>query len=408
MRIGIYLPEISPERGGAFTFVETVVAGLLGSGSRDSVVVFHYGPTGGLASHFAGKQIEFHSLASGSLGRFAKKVWFGEVSSRLQGPLNLIGRVLERSVPYPPGSPLDHAASGRSIDLMWFPTPMFERVDMPYVVTIWDLEHRASPYFPELSARGEWRAREHYFTDALRRATYVITGTDIGRDEIVRFYGVDVERVRILPHPTPTFAIEAANGATPVLKLAVPAPYVFYPAQFWSHKNHIGLLNGLAELARRGVVVHCALVGSDKGNLGYVRQRAAELGIADRVHFLGFVEREDLIALYRNAAALVYTSLCGPENLPPLEAMALGCPVIASDIPGAREQLGDAALLVDTLDPVALADAIQRTLSSPELRADLQHKGKARALRYTQTEVGRDLHALIEEFRRRRDLWEHR
>ncbi len=418
MKIGIYLPEIRPEEGGAFTFVETVVAGLAGparqrplarsitAAAPDSVVVFHYGPSGDLAKHFAGKPIEFHSLASGPLERFAKKVWFGEVSSRLQGSLNLVSRVLSRSLPYPSGSPLDHAARRRGIDLMWFPTPMFERVDIPYVVTIWDLEHRAQPYFPELAAQGEWRAREQYFSEALRRASYVVTGTSVGRDEIIRCYGVDASRIRVLPHPTPSFAIEAARTAKTPLALAVPSPYVFYPAQFWSHKNHVGLLHGLAELRRRGVTVHAALVGSDKGNLGHVQARATELGVADLVHFPGFVSREDLIALYRNAAALVYTSLCGPENLPPLEAMALGCPVIASDIPGAREQLADAALLVDTLDPSALADAIERVLTSPDdIRSQLQEAGRARAARYTQTEFGRDLHAIVEEFRRHRDLW---
>jgi glycosyltransferase involved in cell wall biosynthesis len=280
---------------------------------------------------------------------------------------------------------------------MLFPTPSSEPVDVPYAVTVWDLEHRLHPYFPELGAHGEWQARDRYYADTLRRATYVITGTTVGRDEIVRFYNVDAPRIRILPHPTPSFALAAGDTQ---LSLDVPRPYVFYPAQFWPHKNHIGLLHGIAELARRGTPMHVALVGSDKGNRAFVKQRAEALGIADRVHFLGFVERADLVALYRNAHALVYTSLCGPENLPPLEAMALGCPVINSDIAGAREQLGDAALLVDTLDANALADAIERVP-----RAALIARGRIRAARYTQTEFGKDLVAMLDDFRKRRALW---
>jgi glycosyltransferase involved in cell wall biosynthesis len=396
MKLGIFLPEISPHLGGAYTFVETVVGGLLAAHARDELIVFHYGSAGDLAARFP---VTTHCLAAGPATRVAKKLWFQQVSARLQAPLHRAAGVLGRSMPWVAASPLDRAARDRGIDLMLFPTPMSEPVDVPYVVTVWDLEHRLHPYFPELGAHGEWQARDRYYAEVLRRATYVITGTTVGKDEITRFYTVDADRVRILPHPTPAFALDAADGP---LALDVPRPYVVYPAQFWAHKNHVGLLAALAELARRGVPMHAALVGSDKGNRAHVERRAHELGVADRIHFLGFVERADLVALYRHAHALAYTSLCGPENLPPLEAMALGCPVIASNIAGAREQLGDAALLVDTLDAVALADAIEQV---PALRATLVARGRERAARYTQREFGRDLVAIIDDFRRRRQLW---
>lgn len=403
MKVGVYLPDMSPKSGGAFTFVETVL-GNLSTDANDSIVVFHYGDSTELAAKYAGTKVEFHSLASTRAGRLAKKVFFGHVTARLQMPVFHAANLAGRSAPHVPASPLDRAARRLGIDLVWFPTPLYEQVDVPYVITIWDLEHRLQPYFPELGTHAEFTRREQLFGEALRRAAYVVTGTQVGRDEIVRFYGVEPARIRMLPHPTPSFALEAA-GATPSLSLPVPTPFVLYPAQFWAHKNHVGLLRGLAELARRGVTVDCALVGSDTGNQAYVRQRAADLGIADRVHFLGFVERDDLVALYRNALALVYTSQCGPENLPPLEAMALRCPVIASDIAGAREQLGDAALLVDTLDANAVADAIRQVMTQTPLRDDLVRKGVARAARYTQREFGRDLGAVLDEFRRRHDLW---
>jgi glycosyltransferase involved in cell wall biosynthesis len=393
MKIGIFLPELHPQRGGAFTFVETVVEGLASS-TQDSLVVFHYGNA---IDHFAGKPVTFHSLAKSNAARIAKKT-IAEVTSRLQRPVQLASEVFHTRLPFPPGSPLDAAARAYGIDLMLFPTPEYEQVECPFSITVWDLEHRNHPYFPELSARGEWAARDHYYARALARATFVITGTEVGADEIVRFYGTDRSRVRILPHPTPAFALDAGAAPPP----NVPTPYVFYPAQFWAHKNHVGLVDAIAVLARRGVTMHVAFVGSDKGNRAHVEQRAQEHGIPDRVHFLGFVERAELVALYRHAHALVYASLCGPENLPPLEAMALECPVINADIPGAREQLGDAALLVDALSPEALADAIARI---PAVRDELVAKGRARARRYTQAEFGRDLRAMIDEFRARRNLY---
>lgn len=404
MKIGLFLPDIDPKTGGGFTFVETVL-GRADASAEDSIVVFHYGSSRELQSKVAGHRIEFHSLAQSTLGRIARKAWFGQITSRLQGPLHQVASLLGRRPPYVPASALDRAARPLGIDLMWFPSPMYEQVDVPYIITVWDVEHRVQPYFPELGVHAEWAWREKLFADALRRATYVVTGTSVGKDEIVRFYGVDAERIRLLPHPTPTFALEAASRPAQPLTIPVRSPYVFYPAQFWSHKNHVGVLHGIAELQKRGVTVDCVFVGSDKGNLDHVRERASALGIVDQVHFLGFVDRVELVALYRGACALVYASLCGPENLPPLEAMALGCPVIAADIPGAREQLGNAALLVNALDGAAVADAILRVMNDASARAELQEKGKARAASYTDREFGRDLNRIFDDFRRRRELW---
>jgi glycosyltransferase involved in cell wall biosynthesis len=92
----------------------------------------------------------------------------------------------------------------------------------------------------------------------------------------------------------------------------------------------------------------------------------------------GFVPVEELVALYRGAHALTYTSLFGPENLPPLEAFALGCPAIVAEVPGAREQLGDAALLVPERSPEAVADAVL-ALDDAHRRAQLVEAGRERA-----------------------------
>ena len=162
------------------------------------------------------------------------------------------------------------------------------------------------PWFPELSHRGEWDARESANAWFLRRAAAVITGTRTGADEIVRFYQVQPELVHILPHPTPDFALRAAEaGAADVMaKYHVESPYLIYPAQFWAHKNHVNLLLALRELRNtHGLSVQLVLLGSDKGNRAYCEQIAADLGLGDALRLLGFVPREDLIALYRGRRA---------------------------------------------------------------------------------------------------------
>jgi glycosyltransferase involved in cell wall biosynthesis len=93
------------------------------------------------------------------------------------------------------------------------------------------------------------------------------------------------------------------------------------------------------------------------------------------VRFFGFVPEETLAVLYRLASAFVFPSLYEGFGLPPLEAMASGTPVITSNVSSLPEVVGDAALLIDPLDPSALADAMWRVLEEPALRSELIRRG---------------------------------
>jgi glycosyltransferase involved in cell wall biosynthesis len=145
-------------------------------------------------------------------------------------------------------------------------------------------------------------------------------------------------------------------------------------------------------------------VGSDKGYLDHVRALARDAGVLDRVRFLGFVETDELVALYRGAHALVYLSFFGPENLPPLEAFALGCPVVQSDVPGARDQLGDAALFVAPTDAAAVADAVRRC-ESEDVRAKLVDAGRTRAAGLTADGYVRGVLDFLDDFEPVRSCW---
>lgn len=273
------------------------------------------------------------------------------------------------------------------IDLIWCLAPGAPVRDLPYVTVVWDLQHRLQPYFPEVSVAGEWESRDNFYGRELRQAAVVITGTDEGSREIQSFYGVAADRIRLLPHPTPSFALEAITGESlppPTLPArALGAGYLLYPAQFWPHKNHVGLLLGLRQLIDKGFPVHLVLVGSDKGNLGAVLDAVRRLDLLSVVHVMGFVTRAELVRLYHHAVAMPYVSFFGPENLPPLEAFALGCPVVAARVAGSESQLGSAAILVDPADPADIAAGVERVLVDHQLRDQLVAAGRARAQKFT-------------------------
>ena len=121
--------------------------------------------------------------------------------------------------------------------------------------------------------------------------------------------------------------------------------------------------------------------------------------------FLGFVSQNELVDLYRNALTLTYVSYFGPENLPPLEAFALGCPVIAANVNGAAEQLGDAALFIDPNSPEEIADAIQTMHTDKHLRGELVMRGLTRAQSWTGENFVRGVFSILDDFETIRRSW---
>lgn len=175
------------------------------------------------------------------------------------------------------------------------------------------------------------------------------------------------------PWCSPFFApneVLAAYGLAP--------GFLLYPAQFWPHKNHVNLLHALKILETQyNLSPPLVLTGADKGNLNHVQGVINQLDLLTRVRLLGFIPDADLAALYRTAAMTVFPSFFGTDNLPPLEALHHGRPVVASDISGARDQLGDAVEYFDPTDPDRIAEQIARVLNDTGLRENIIFKGRA-------------------------------
>ncbi len=280
-------------------------------------------------------------------------------------------------------------------------------MNLPYITVVWDLEHRLQPYFPELSTEGNWDGREKSYAVRLRRAAIILTGTEAGKLEIERFYQV-ATGIKKLPLPTPSFALNAqpSDGKQVLAKYNIPEKYLFYPSQFWPHKNHVGLLLAVQMLRDKyDLVFPVVFAGSDKGNMQHVMQLVTELNLMTQVHFLGFVPQQDLISLYRHAFALTFLSFLGPDNLPPLEAFALSCPVVAANVSGAKEQLGDAALLVNPRDQEDIARAIKSLHDDKILYQTLIQRGLERASKWTGQDYVQEVLSVLDEFETIRRCW---
>jgi glycosyltransferase involved in cell wall biosynthesis len=265
---------------------------------------------------------------------------------------------------------------------------------LPFVVPIFDLNHRLQPEFPEVSAFGETNLREHFYINTCKYATLVLVDSEIGKADVLKFYGhlIDEDRIRILPYYPPIERRprpDAQDLARLRAKYNLPSRYFFYPAQFWPHKNHALILQAIKRIAdETGEAVPVVFCGAYwtylmAQNFKDLMALALKLGIADRVRYLGSVPDEDMPALYTLSAGLVMPTFFGPTNIPPLEAWHFGRPAIVSDVRGAREQNGDASLLVDPRSPQTLADAMQRVWKDEALCGDLVARGRARLASYS-------------------------
>lgn len=273
---------------------------------------------------------------------------------------------------------LNEAAIRFHVDIMWFLSISYEELGIPHIIPVWDLQHRIQPFFPEVSSGKEFISRDRDYNHFLPRATYILTGTEEGKKEISFLYRIPADRIIVNPLAFPQYLSKVRIDITDELKDTGlnKNGYLFYPAQFWPHKNHVVLLEALNILkSKYNYDLKLVLTGSEYGNMEFIRNRIFELGLENDVLLPGFVSTESILWLYQNAFALVYPSFFGPDNIPPIEAFSVGCPVIAADVCGAGEQLGDAAILVDPRDEYAFADAIHMLMHEPSFRENLIQKG---------------------------------
>lgn len=396
MHIGVYIGNMDPGSGGGYTFQESLVSQLNNVNSKHQFTILYKGELPASLKSARFQQVAVDKKYSSQI--FNSKIRYHWLSFLRK--LKLYKKNVYRF------SDLELAAKNENIELIWLPSQDYIPIGtLPYFFTIWDLQHRLQPYFPEVSNQNTWQQRENTFSEAIRKAAYVITGTKASKDEIVRFYDVPEERIQQgFLHPTPVFALQCDKIYS--LPGDVSTPYIFYPAQFWAHKNHICVLLAIKELKEKhNKRINVVFVGKDYGNRQYIEKKIIELGLSEQVRIMGFIERETLIALYQHSLALVYPSFFGPENLPPLEAMALGCPVIAADMSGVKEQLGENALFFDPTDEHQLAGHLLQIIDDGNLRNDLITKGKIRSHSYTVTHYIQDIMGLFDRFEKIRRCW---
>lgn len=366
MRLGV-LAVASHENGGSFQYTRSTLEALARQPRLETTI---YAPRGN--PHYEDLGLPVRRIAMGRTRQLANAL-------------------LEPALRYA----ADPFASEEAV-LAPVYSPLLLRTRKPFVYTLHDLQEL---HYPEYFSRAQRLWRHHIHKRLTARAARIICESRWVRADVVASLGVSSERVAVIVAPpmlrrAPSFDADAVGGVRKRHRL--PATFAFYPAQFWPHKNHLRLVEAFRRVADRLPEAHLVLTGKKRDAFDEVFARIGELGLTERVMHLGYVDDEDLPALYRSARMLVMPSLFESVSIPVYEAFQAGTAVAASNVVALPEQVGDAGLLFDPRDIGAIADAMTVLFTDDARQRELGERGARRIAAMTHERYGEALVRLLE------------
>src|SRR5712692_1033774 len=257
----------------------------------------------------------------------------------------------------------------------------------PKVTVIHDLQHVRQPGNFGRVELAAWRASVWISAHFSRQ---IITVSERSRRDIIEVYRLPKERVHVIRHGVEAAFSRARSDPAveraPLERLGVGGwPYLLSVSTIHPHKNWARWLEAYRQLAGEGWPQHLVIAGLRGKYSQELASSIDESGLGGRVHPIGWVSREALLALFKFADALVFPSTFEGFGMPVLEAMAAGVPVACSDIPPLREAAGGAAVFFDPHSAESIAAAVRRLLREEDLRRQLVDLGRENAAHFSWT-----------------------
>jgi glycosyltransferase involved in cell wall biosynthesis len=249
-----------------------------------------------------------------------------------------------------------------NFDLCIFPAQDSLAYQLPYksLVSIHDLMHRYERIFPEVGNYQTYNAREIHYMRICKYSEGIMVDSEIGKTQLMESYpNVNRNRVFVLPYIHRKSLFDKVDYLSVKNKYLLPDKFIFYPAQFWKHKNHQGLIDAIAIVKKSDPDIKLILTGEKNNGYTDVLESIERNRLGETVRYIGCISDLEMNALYYLARAMVMPSFFGPTNIPPLEAMATGCPCAVSNVYAMATQIGGAGLLFDPNSAMDIAEKIR-------------------------------------------------
>lgn len=264
-------------------------------------------------------------------------------------------------------------------DILHYPNfnmPFFN--SKPVVATVHDLIYYLNP--DACPNRGAHLYARVMFKRLAACARKIITVSEFTRREVIERLGADPGKVVVIHNGVDEmYRREEDPGALRKIRerYGIEGDYIFYAGNHQPRKNLMRLVKAFSILKNRGYQL--VMTGKIDTRRPELYKTVKDLGLEGSVRFIGMAPEADLPALYSMAAVFAFPSLSEGFGLPPLEAMACGAPVAASNATSIPEVVGDAAVTFDPMDIGSIAEKLDMVLSSEALRKEMREKGLKRA-----------------------------
>jgi len=272
------------------------------------------------------------------------------------------------------------------------------RCSCPIVLTVYDLMALSHPHWCRPSNRINYRL---LLSRSIKRADAIIVPSAFTRGELLARFPSAEQKLHVVPLAV-SDAIRQTPSQTDLVRVReqydLPASYLLFVGRHEPKKNMEGLVRSFHHLRSQHNTPHKLVIAGvagwgQAGLTAYIRQR----GLQDDVRFVGYVAEQDMAALYCQAELFVFPSLYEGFGLPPLEAMYCGVPVVCSNSTALPEVVGDAAILIDPLDPQSIAQGIYSGLRDRALRERLIENGRRQSRRMSWTDIARRTESIYYE-----------
>jgi glycosyltransferase involved in cell wall biosynthesis len=282
----------------------------------------------------------------------------------------------------------------KDMDLCYSPTSHGSIFLRNQIITIHDL---LTFNFPGQN-RLQYGYYRYFLGRIIRNSRAVITVSRATKQDIIKNFNFPEDKIHVIHegYNGRIFNIKKTDRSYIRNKYKIEE-YILSVGATYAHKNIERLILAYSLLPEDIRNKYKLIIAGIRENYMHTLQRIVrDQGLGRYVDFLGYVDVADLSHLYRSAAVLVYPSLYEGFGLPPLESMACGCPVIASDVSSLPEVCGDACLYVDPYDVNSITKSIARVLTNKELREDLRAKGLERAQLFSWEKTAKEVLDLFE------------
>ena len=282
-------------------------------------------------------------------------------------------------------------------DVVHFPTQVAYLTTLPSIYQPWDLQHL---HYPQYFTSAEYASREKQYRAFCEQAAKVCVQAEWTKKDLIEHYSIAADKVVVIPWCSVFDAYETPTGEDiqgAVAKYNLPEAFFIYPAVTWPHKNHEVIFRALHILKKDyALTPQVYFTGASTKNRIQLDCLARELGVAEQVHFLGFLTPLELQSLYRVATAMLFPSKFEGFGLPILEAFHSRLAVICARVTTLPEVAREGALYFDPDDPTELALRMRSILETPALRQELVEKGTLALSQYTIAELANNFQVLYE------------